>query len=55
MLMLATFQQPVALQDLIIAATAVRHGLVVLTRNRWDFDRLSLKVIDPFVTLPPDV
>jgi toxin FitB len=47
-----TFQQPVALPDLIIAATAARHGLVVLTRNLKDFSRLNVKSIDPFVELP---
>jgi toxin FitB len=50
-----TFQQPVALPDLIIAATAARHGLSVLTRNLRDFDRLSVTAIDPFVGLPADV
>ena len=50
-----TYQQPVALADLIIAATAHRHGLVVLTRNLRDFGRLSVAVLDPFVELPPDV
>jgi toxin FitB len=50
-----TYQQPVALADLIIAATASRHDLVVLTRNMKDFDRLSVKALDPFVNLPGDV
>jgi toxin FitB len=47
--------QQVALPDLIIAATAVRHGLVVLTRNLKDFGRLSVKALDPFAALPADV
>jgi toxin FitB len=50
-----TYQQPVALPDLIIAATATRHGLVVLTRNMKDFARLSVKALDPFTSLPGDV
>jgi predicted nucleic acid-binding protein len=50
-----THQQPVALADLIIAATAVRHGLTVLTRNMSDFSRLSVPAQDPFRKLPPDV
>jgi toxin FitB len=50
-----TYQQPVALADLIIAATASRHGLVVLTRNMKDFARLSVKSLDPFTNLPSDV
>lgn len=50
-----THRKPVALADLIIAATAGRHGLVVLTRNLKDFARLSVEAIDPFAKLPPDV
>jgi predicted nucleic acid-binding protein len=51
----ATYQQPVALADLIIAATAVRHGLIVLTRNMGEFGRLGVPARDPFVELPEDV
>ena len=50
-----TYQQPIALPDLIIAATAHRHGLVVLTRNIKDFGRLSVKSLDPFTNLPGDI
>jgi predicted nucleic acid-binding protein len=50
----ATHRQPVALPDLIIAATAVRHGLVVLTRNMRQFGRLRVPAHDPFAELPPD-
>jgi predicted nucleic acid-binding protein len=50
----ATFRQPVALPDLIIAATAVRHGLVVLTSNRSEFARLAVASRDPLLQLPPD-
>ncbi len=39
-----TWQQPVALPDLIIAATAVRHGLIVVTRNVREFERLGVGV-----------
>ncbi len=49
-----TYRQPVALPDLIIAATAVRHGLVVLTRNMSEFGRLSVATLDPFATLPDE-
>jgi toxin FitB len=49
-----THQRQVALPGLIIAATAVRHGLTVLTRNLKDFGRLSVNSLDPFVTLPSD-
>jgi hypothetical protein len=49
-----TYQQPVALPDLILAATAMRHGLVVLTRNMREFGRLGVPARDPFVELPDD-
>jgi toxin FitB len=50
-----TYKQQIELPDLIIAATAARHGLIVLTRNMKDFRRLSVKAIDPFAALPADV
>ena len=49
------YKMQIELPDLIIAATAARHGLVVLTRNMKDFSRLSVKSIDPIVALPADV
>ena len=51
----ASYQNQVALPDLIIAATAVRHSLTVLTRNMADFGRLDVAAIDPFVALPPEL
>jgi predicted nucleic acid-binding protein len=48
------YRQPMALPDLIIAATAVRHGLVLLTRNMGELGRLGISARDPFVDLPPD-
>ena len=51
----ATYQQPVALPDLIIAATAARHGLIVLTRNLSEFARLTVPACDPFARLPADI
>jgi toxin FitB len=50
----ASYQQPVALPDLIIAATAVRHGLILLTRNMSEFARFGVPACDPFVELPAD-
>jgi toxin FitB len=47
-------RQPIALPDLIIAAAAVHHGLVLLTRNMSEFGRLGIAARDPFVDLPPD-
>ena len=39
-----TFSQP----DLIIAATAVHHGLTVVTRDRSDFDKARVPVLNPW-------
>lgn len=49
-----TRQRMVPLPDLIIAATAARHGLVVLTRNMKHFKRLSVASIDPFAQVLSD-
>ena len=42
-----TFSQP----DLIIAATAVQHGLTVVTRDRSHFDKARVPVFDPWNTV----
>ena len=34
--------------DSLIAATALAHGLVVATRNRADFEKAGVDVLDPF-------
>ena len=34
--------------DLLIAATALRHGLTVVTRNVRHFDSTGVEVLDPF-------
>jgi predicted nucleic acid-binding protein len=49
-----TVSQPIALPDLIIAATAVRHGLVLLTRNLGELGPLAIGARDPFAELPED-
>ena len=36
-------------KDSLIAATALVHGLVIVTRNVNDFKKAGLKVVDPFV------
>jgi toxin FitB len=46
------YQNPIALPDLIIAATALRYDLVLLTRNLKYFARLDIKIQDPFDSLP---
>jgi predicted nucleic acid-binding protein len=38
--------------DIIIAATAGAHDLIVLTRNRRHFEPLGVKTINPFDGLP---
>jgi predicted nucleic acid-binding protein len=39
-----TFSQP----DLIIAATALHHGLTVVTRDRSDFEKTGAPVLNPW-------
>jgi predicted nucleic acid-binding protein len=43
-----TFSQP----DLIIAATAIHHGLTVVTRDRRDYDKALATVLDPWDASP---
>jgi predicted nucleic acid-binding protein len=38
--------------DIVIAATARRHGLTILSRNLRHFAPLGVPVIDPFEALP---
>jgi len=35
-------------KDSLIAATALVHGLVVATRNRRDFERAGVEIVNPF-------
>lgn len=38
----------IGMADALIAATALEHGLLLVTRNRRDFDRVArLRVMDP--------
>jgi toxin FitB len=41
------------LADIIIAATAQRHGLTILSRNLRHLEPLGVAAIDPFLKLPP--
>lgn len=45
--------QAPGLADIIIAATAARHRLTILSRNLKHFEPLGVVVIDPFARLPP--
>jgi toxin FitB len=36
------------IKDSLIAATALTHGLTVVTRNRTDFEKAGVSIIDPF-------
>jgi toxin FitB len=36
------------IKDSLIAATALVHDLTVVTRNRVDFEKASVSIIDPF-------
>jgi hypothetical protein len=40
--------QAMPVKDSLIAATALVHHLVVATRNRADFQKAGVKVLDPF-------
>ena len=36
------------IKDSLIATTALIHGLTVVTRNRADFDKAGVAIVDPF-------
>lgn len=37
-----------AIKDSFIAATALLHDLIVATRNRTDFEKAGVRIVDPF-------
>lgn len=40
--------QAMPVKDSLIAATALVHALIVVTRNRTDFAKVGVRVLDPF-------
>jgi predicted nucleic acid-binding protein len=40
--------------DIIIAATALQHGLMILSRNLKHFEPLGVRVFDTFTSLPTE-
>jgi predicted nucleic acid-binding protein len=42
-------RQSLPIKDSLIAATALVHGFIVVTRNTRDFRKTGVKVLDPFV------
>lgn len=43
-----SFRGKATLEDGLIAATAVQHGLTVVTRNIKDFEPIGVKTLNPF-------
>jgi predicted nucleic acid-binding protein len=45
---LRTSGRSMPIKDSLISATALVHGLVVVTRNRRDFEKAGVEIVDPF-------
>ncbi len=45
---LRTAGKAMPIKDSLIAATALTHGLSVVTRNRSDFAKAGVRIVDPF-------
>ncbi|HXV61345.1 MAG TPA: type II toxin-antitoxin system VapC family toxin [Vicinamibacteria bacterium] len=45
--------QAMPIKDSLIASTALVHGLTVVTRNRNDFEKAGVEVVDPFASEKP--
>lgn len=44
--------EPLPVVDTLLAATALKHGLTLVTRNVQDFGRYPLTVLNPWIALP---
>ena len=44
-----TRTRPVALEDILVGATALSRGMTLATRNTSHFERLGVALVDPFV------
>lgn len=47
---LRTVGKAMPIKDSLIAATALTYELVVVTRNRADFAKAGVRIVDPFVS-----
>lgn len=47
--------RPLSFADSQIAATALVHGLTLVTRNTRDFDGLGVELLNPFILSPPPI
>ena len=45
---LRTLRRAMPIKDSLIAASALVHGLTVVTHNRTDFENAGVRIIDPF-------
>ena len=47
---LRTSGQAMPVKDSLIAATALVHDLIVVTRNQKDFEKAGVEIVDPFAS-----
>lgn len=47
------FKNPIPAIDSLIAATALTHNLILVTRNTKDYDKFGLEIINPWLSSRP--